>query len=468
MWTTVGGVAARTSTIRVGTGVTCPIIRYHPAIVAQAAATSASIMEGTRFFLGVGTGEWLNEHIFGDRWPCIETRLDMLAEAISIMRALWHGDTVDHHGQHFTVENAKLFTTVDDDIPIIWAASGPKSAQRAATVADGLWSTSPDPEVVAAYRSAAGRGPVYGQLTLCYAPNYDDAVETAPGVAERRGARATHAGPADMDPLRASRSLGHKGRSCSTGSVRPGSGADRSARQRVCRRRIRSSAFPPSWPGPAQVSRSVDRHIAPCTVVSREIEQVAAQVASNLKGRSVGCAESITAGRIAVHLACVEHAVDFFRGGVVAYQTATKRSLLGVSAPNVLSEEAASQMATGVSRRLGVDAAVATTGLAGGDPEPGIPVGTVFLSARSSSPPSSTVRRASIGTGLVATRNRSAIRPRNRPSSISARCLPAPLHVARPHWSTTMIALPPRNKPMPISCPLVGSGSHPMSAVQAP
>ncbi|MGD9701128.1 MAG: CinA family protein [Acidimicrobiia bacterium] len=113
--------------------------------------------------------------------------------------------------------------------------------------------------------------------------------------------------------------------------------------------------------------------------MNADIEHVAAQVARDLNGRSVGCAESITAGRIAACLACVEHAADFFRGGVVAYQTAIKRTLLGVDAPNVLSEEAACQMASGVSHLLGVDAAVATTGLAGGDAEPGIPVGTVFV-----------------------------------------------------------------------------------------
>lgn len=138
VWTTLGGVGARTTTIEVGTGVTCPIIRMHPAIVAQAAATSASIMEGPRFFLGVGTGEWLNEHILGDRWPSIETRVDMLVEAISVMRALWTGETVDHHGEHFTVENAKLFTTADYDIPVIWAASGPKSAHRAGPELDPI------------------------------------------------------------------------------------------------------------------------------------------------------------------------------------------------------------------------------------------------------------------------------------------------------------------------------------------
>jgi coenzyme F420-dependent glucose-6-phosphate dehydrogenase len=178
-WTTIGGVGSRTGTIRVGTGVTCPIQRYHPAIVAQAAASSASLLGAHRFFLGVGTGEWLNEHIVGGHWPTIETRIEMLTEATDIMRELWTGATVNHHGLHFTVENARLFTVPDDEIPIIWAASGTTSATAGAAVADGLWSTSPDPEVVDAYRAAGGKGPVYGQVTVCYAGNRRDALDTA-------------------------------------------------------------------------------------------------------------------------------------------------------------------------------------------------------------------------------------------------------------------------------------------------
>ena len=178
-WTTIGGVAARTGSVNVGTGVTCPIMRYHPAIVAQAAASAASILGGERFFLGVGTGELLNEHIIGDAWPPIEVRLDMLTEAVVVMRKLWTGETVDHHGDHFTVDNARLFTVADYDIPVIWAASGTESAKVAAHYADGLWSTSPDPEVIDAYRSAGGLGPVYGQITVCYDRDVDTAVQTA-------------------------------------------------------------------------------------------------------------------------------------------------------------------------------------------------------------------------------------------------------------------------------------------------
>ncbi len=155
--------------IPIGTGVTCPILRNHPTMVAQAAATSSAILGG-RFFLGVGTGEWLNEHITGGPWPAVEIRRSMLAEAVDVMRQLWTGDTVDHWGEYYTVENARLFTEPAEPIPVIWAASGADSAVAAAEHGDGLWSTSPDPDVVTAYRDAGGKGPVYGQVTLCWAP----------------------------------------------------------------------------------------------------------------------------------------------------------------------------------------------------------------------------------------------------------------------------------------------------------
>ncbi|MGD9703807.1 MAG: TIGR03557 family F420-dependent LLM class oxidoreductase [Acidimicrobiia bacterium] len=167
VWTTVGAVLARTATMRLGTGVTCPLIRVHPAIIAQAAASSAAL-GGDRFFLGIGTGEALNEHVTGERWPPIEQRSEMLAEAVAIMRELWTGETVDHHGQHYTVENARLFTLPERPPAVIAAASGPAAARFAAEHADGLWVTSPDAEVIDTYRKAGGSGPVYGQVTLCW------------------------------------------------------------------------------------------------------------------------------------------------------------------------------------------------------------------------------------------------------------------------------------------------------------
>lgn len=108
VWSVLGAVAEATSRVRVGTGVTCPILRTHPAIIAQAAATTAMLFEG-RFFLGVGTGEALNEHVLGQRWPTVEVRQAMLSEAVGVMRELWKGSVVDVHGEYLTVENARLY-----------------------------------------------------------------------------------------------------------------------------------------------------------------------------------------------------------------------------------------------------------------------------------------------------------------------------------------------------------------------
>ncbi|MFN8021298.1 MAG: TIGR03557 family F420-dependent LLM class oxidoreductase [Acidimicrobiales bacterium] len=176
-WTTLGGIAARTDSVRLGTGVTCPLIRQHPAVVAQAAATVSELSDG-RFFLGVGTGEALNEHVTGERWPPIDLRQEALAEAVGVMRRLWTGETVDHHGDWFTVENAKLFSASPHPIEIVWAAAGETSARLAAEHADGLWVTSPSADTVQAYRDAGGTGPVIGQLTLCWGPE-DEAARTA-------------------------------------------------------------------------------------------------------------------------------------------------------------------------------------------------------------------------------------------------------------------------------------------------
>jgi coenzyme F420-dependent glucose-6-phosphate dehydrogenase len=178
VWSTVGGVAATTSNVRLGTGVTCPIMRIHPALVAQAAATSQVMMNG-RFFLGVGTGEALNEHIIGEHWPAVEVRRDMLVEAVEVMRALWTGETVDYWGEYFTVENARLFTVPEQTVPIIVAAAGTDTAELAAEIGDGMWSTSPSNDVVKAYRDAGGEGPIYGQITLCWAEDEAEARQTA-------------------------------------------------------------------------------------------------------------------------------------------------------------------------------------------------------------------------------------------------------------------------------------------------
>jgi G6PDH family F420-dependent oxidoreductase len=177
VWSVLGGIAATTERIDVGVGVTCPILRIHPAILAQAVATTSLMFEG-RFFWGVGSGENLNEHILGDRWPRPEIRLAMLEEAVDIVRQLWTGETVDHDGNFYEVENAKLFDPPASDIPVIVSAFGEKAAEVAGRIGDGYWGTSPDQEIVEAFAKAGGRGPCYAQLNLCWAEDEGSAKKT--------------------------------------------------------------------------------------------------------------------------------------------------------------------------------------------------------------------------------------------------------------------------------------------------
>jgi coenzyme F420-dependent glucose-6-phosphate dehydrogenase len=169
VWSVLGGIAEATVTLRVGTGVTCPTTRLHPAIVAHAAATAATMLEG-RFFLGVGSGESLNEHILGDHWPEIPVRQERLEEAVAVIRKLWAGDMTSHHGRHYTVENARLYTLPDEPPPIMVAASGPRSTELAARIGDGLIGLSPDREAIERFDGAGGAGkPRFGQLHVCVA-----------------------------------------------------------------------------------------------------------------------------------------------------------------------------------------------------------------------------------------------------------------------------------------------------------
>ena len=179
VWSTIGAIAQATESMTLGTGVTCPMIRTHPAIIAHAAATSAALMPG-RFFLGVGTGENLNEHVLGDRWPNHEQRLEMLEEAVAVMRELWQGALVTHRGPHYTVDRARLYTVPEEPPPVAVAAAGPEAAELAGRIGDAFVSTAPDEELVQAFREAGGEGkPCYGQLTVCYGEDRDEAVETA-------------------------------------------------------------------------------------------------------------------------------------------------------------------------------------------------------------------------------------------------------------------------------------------------
>lgn len=163
VWTSLGAVAQATERLELMTGVTCPIVRIHPAINAHAAATVAALAPG-RFFFGVGTGEYLNEHILGDQWPPISRRQEMLIEAVDVIRSLWEGGYTTRHGEYFTVENARIYTLPEQLPPIMIAASGPDSAKVAGIHGEGLVTTSPDAEVIKAYLEAGGEPTrIYGQ-----------------------------------------------------------------------------------------------------------------------------------------------------------------------------------------------------------------------------------------------------------------------------------------------------------------
>lgn len=168
-WTVLGAIAASTTRIRVGTGVTAPIIRMHPAVVAQAAATAACLMPG-RFFLGLGSGERLNEHVTGQHWPPPATRAEMLEEAVTVIRRLFDGGMVDFRGEHLTVERAQLFTRPEVAPPVYLAAGGRGGARRAGRIADGLIAAAPDRQLVDAFEAAGGAGrPRVGQVKVCWA-----------------------------------------------------------------------------------------------------------------------------------------------------------------------------------------------------------------------------------------------------------------------------------------------------------
>ncbi|HEY3671677.1 MAG TPA: TIGR03557 family F420-dependent LLM class oxidoreductase [Acidimicrobiia bacterium] len=168
VWSVLGAVAATTETLRVGVGVTCPIMRVHPAIVAQAAATTSLLFDG-RFFLGLGTGEALNEHIVGRRWPPPAQRLEMLEEAVGIIRDLFAGETVERRGAHYEVDNARLFDPPAGDVPLIVSGFGAESATLAGEIGDGYWGSAPDRELLDAFEHAGGKGPRYAQLNVCWA-----------------------------------------------------------------------------------------------------------------------------------------------------------------------------------------------------------------------------------------------------------------------------------------------------------
>lgn len=169
VWAVIGGLASTTS-LEVTTGVTCPTMRIHPAVLAQAAATAALMLDG-RFRFGVGSGEALNEHILGDRWPAPNERLEMLEEAVGVMRDLWEGGVVDHRGEHYRVVGARVYSLPENPPPVLISGFGPASTALAARIGDGYVGTSPEPDLVRQYSRDGGRGPKVGLMKVCWGPD---------------------------------------------------------------------------------------------------------------------------------------------------------------------------------------------------------------------------------------------------------------------------------------------------------
>ena len=177
-WSVLAAAAMRTERIGLATGVTCPFMRYHPAIVAQAAATTAVLADG-RFSLGVGAGERLNEHGVGGGWPSVRVRHEMLREALEIIRLLWQGGSQSYAGPHLTLEDARLYDLPEVPPEIAVAISGPKSARIAAELGDAIFATEPKPELTQAYADAGGTGARYAEVPLAFAPDERTGAESA-------------------------------------------------------------------------------------------------------------------------------------------------------------------------------------------------------------------------------------------------------------------------------------------------
>jgi coenzyme F420-dependent glucose-6-phosphate dehydrogenase len=178
VWSVLGAIASATDEIEVAVGVTCPTIRMHPVINAHAVATTARLLEG-RFTWGVGTGENLNEHVVGHGWPPAEIRLEMLVEAIEVIRELWKGESTNYRGTYYVVEDARIFDLPDQLPPIVVSAFGEEAVKVAAEIGDGLWITGIEREVIDNYHQEGGDGPIYSQLTLCWDPDRDQALKRA-------------------------------------------------------------------------------------------------------------------------------------------------------------------------------------------------------------------------------------------------------------------------------------------------
>jgi G6PDH family F420-dependent oxidoreductase len=186
VWSMIGALSQVTERMTVTTGVTCPTVRIHPAIIAQAAATSATLLPG-RFQLGVGSGEALNEHVLGDAWPSADVRLEMLEEAVEVIRELWTGEQVEHYGTHYAVENARIYTLPEELPPILVSGFGPKATSLAAKIGDGYCTVAPDADNIKRYRNRGGKGPVQAGTKVCFGPDKAEAVKTVTRIWPNEG-----------------------------------------------------------------------------------------------------------------------------------------------------------------------------------------------------------------------------------------------------------------------------------------
>jgi G6PDH family F420-dependent oxidoreductase len=177
-WTLLGAIAQATERVGLATYVTCPTMRYHPAVVAQKAATLQLLSDG-RFTLGLGAGENLNEHTVGQGWPMVSQRHDMFEEAITIIRELHSGELVTWEGEYFRVDSARIWDLPEDGVPIGLALSSSESIARFAPLADDLITTDAKPELLEAWSAAGKTGRSIGQVPICWAPTEEEGMEIA-------------------------------------------------------------------------------------------------------------------------------------------------------------------------------------------------------------------------------------------------------------------------------------------------
>jgi G6PDH family F420-dependent oxidoreductase len=177
VWSMIGAIS-QVCSLPVTTAVTCPTIRIHPAIIAQAAGTVGELTDG-RFILGVGSGEALNEHVLGDPWPTVDRRLEMLEEAVDLIRRLWSGEVVSWEGKHYRVDHARLYNVPETPPEIYVSGFGPKAIEVAARIGDGFINTAPDADVVKQFKEQSGGKPAHAGAKVAFAPTQDEGWEHA-------------------------------------------------------------------------------------------------------------------------------------------------------------------------------------------------------------------------------------------------------------------------------------------------